>query len=165
MAKIGIYVPDDRMTDIERWRNRLNFSRLFMDAFDRALVAESSIESVKGKEMKELVARLKKQSEGDTEQAWKRGAKEGRDWAVKYAYFSHLRNIAEERITFDAEEDVVRFLRHHYEQCGYVKTPDDAYDDYLSERFFDNEASKTGFNRGFVEAVKKVWEGIEPAFN
>lgn len=164
MAKIGVYVPDERMADIERWRKRLNFSRLFMDAFDRAIAAESSLANIKGKEMKELVARLKKQAEGDTEQAWKRGAKEGREWAVKHAYFSHLRNIAEENLTFDADQDVVGFLRHHYEHCGYVKTPDDEYDEIYNDRFFDIETHRLGFNRGFVDAVKKVWEDIEPAF-
>lgn len=165
MAKIGIYVPDERMADIDRWRERLNFSRLFMDAFDRAILTDSVLTNVKGKEMKELVARLKKQADGDIERAWKRGAVEGRGWAVKHAYFSHLRNIAEEKLTFDTDQDVLRFLWHHYEHCGYVKTPEDEYDDYLTDRHEDRETQKLGFNRGFVDAVKKIWEEIQPAFN
>jgi hypothetical protein len=69
-----------------------------------------------------------------------------------------------EKLTFDAEQDAVRFLWHHYEHCGYVKTPEDEYDDYLTDRHEDRETQKMGFNRGFVDAVKKIWEEIQPAF-
>lgn len=36
MPKIGIYIPDDGMDQIEAWRDRINFSQLFMEAFDQA---------------------------------------------------------------------------------------------------------------------------------
>lgn len=165
MAKIGIYVPDDRMEDIERWRERLNFSQIFMEAFDRATVAAAVLPKVKGKEMKGVIERLKKQAERDTERAWKRGAKDGREWAVKFAYYSHFRSIAEGRLTFDKpDSDVMDFLHHHYEHCGYVKTPDDEYGEYEADKYGDSETSRRGFNQGFVDAVKQVWEDIRVAF-
>lgn len=165
MAKIGVYIPDDRMPDIERWRDRLNFSQLFIEAFDRATIAAATLTSVKGKEMKGVIERLKKQVDGDSERAWKNGAKEGRNWAIKHAYFSHLRNIAEGRLTFDnPDSDVMDFLYHHYENWGYVRTPDDEYGEYETDKYGDLETVRRGFNRGFVDAVKQVWDDVKGAF-
>ncbi len=43
MAKIGIYVPDAKMSKLDKWRNELNFSRIFMAAFEREVkVREAS---------------------------------------------------------------------------------------------------------------------------
>lgn len=37
MPKLAIYVPKNRMKDIERWRRRINFSQVFMDALAREI--------------------------------------------------------------------------------------------------------------------------------
>lgn len=37
MAKIGIYIPDDKMPEINRWRRELNLSEIFREAFDAAV--------------------------------------------------------------------------------------------------------------------------------
>ena len=47
MVKIGIYIPDERMKDIDRWRKKLNFSRIFMEAFDRAIIAETTLGKIR----------------------------------------------------------------------------------------------------------------------
>ena len=165
MAKIGVYVPDDRMKDIERWREKMNFSQLFMEAFDRAVLAQADIHKVKGKEMKAVVQRLKRDAEGTHERGWKAGVKEGREWATKHAHLSHLRNIAERRLTFDKPDSGLQnFLRWHYQPEGYYRTPEDEQAEMERDMFDDSEAYNTGFNRGFVDAVQHVWEDIKDAF-
>jgi len=166
MAKIGIYVPDERMKDIERWRKTLNFSRIFMEAFDRAIVSESVLTKIKGKDMKALVQRLKKETSGTIENAWKVGAKEGRQWALKYARFGHLRQICEDELQFDTpDSNAMNFLYCYYENVGYVRTPDDEHDDLEYERYGDAETYWRGFNQGFVESVKQIWEEIKESIS
>jgi len=47
MPKIGVYIPKDRMQDIEKWRKKLNFSAIFMEAFD-AKIADYAITTKNG---------------------------------------------------------------------------------------------------------------------
>ena len=165
MAKIGVYVPDDRMKDIERWREKMNFSQLFIEAFDRAVTAQADISKVKGKEMKAVVERLKRQADKTFEGGWKEGVSEGRKWAMKHAHVSHLRQIGEGELTFDkADSDVMDFLRWHYEGKGYRQTPEDEQAEMELDRFNDSETYRRGFNRGFAEAAKHVWGEIKDAF-
>lgn len=161
MAKIGVYIPDDRMSDIERWRDRLNFSRVFMEAFDRVIIAETTLGKIKGKDMKELIERLKKETGATIEHAWKQGATIGRQWALKCARLNHLRQIGEGELDFDSpREDAMNFLYCYY-PADYCRTPDDEHEKMEYERYGDIEAYNRGFNQGFVEAAGEVWEEIK----
>jgi len=42
MGKLGIYIPDKRMAEVNKWRDKFTFSRLFMDAFDAAVQREAT---------------------------------------------------------------------------------------------------------------------------
>jgi hypothetical protein len=163
MAKIGVYVPDERMKDIERWRDKINFSRVFMEAFDRAIVAETTLTSVKGKDMKALIARLKKETNGTFEHAWKLGAKEGREWALNHANYGHLRQIGEGEMSFDKPDSNVMGLLYGRYEAHYFRTEEDQQAEMELERFGDAETYRRGFNRGFVDAVKQVWDEIKTA--
>jgi hypothetical protein len=164
--KLSIYVPDERADDIERWREKMNFSRVFIEAFDRAVVSEAVISNVKGKEMKTVVERLKKEADGTFEYAWKEGAKLGREWALRHAHLSDLRNIAEGVLTFNDRKDDVRLLLWgDYQYCGYCRTPEDDHgDSQMAQYGTDMETHRRGYNQGFVDAVKQVWEDIKEAF-
>jgi hypothetical protein len=163
MAKIGIYVPDERMKDIERWRENINFSRIFMEAFDRAIVAESNLINIKGKEMKALIERLKKETNGTLEHAWKLGAKEGRQWALKHANYGHLRQIGEGEMKFDKPDSYAMRLLYCCYESEYMRTPEDEQAEMELERFGDAETYRRGFNQGFVDSVKQIWEEIKTA--
>lgn len=161
MAKIGVYIPDERMKDIERWRERLNFSRVFMEAFDRAIIAETTLGKIKGKDMKALIERLKKETGATIEHAWKQGATIGRQWALKHSRYGHLRQIGKGELNFDSpESNAMNFLYCYYEGY-YCRTPEDEYEEHDLERYGDTETYRRGFNQGFVEAVRQVWEEIK----
>lgn len=165
MAKIGVYVPNDRMKDIEQWRKALNFSQLFMEAFDRAVAAQADLTKVKDREMKSLVERLKRDADKTFELGWKAGAKLGRSWALNDARLSHLRNIAEGKEDFNGDSsDARNFLYFHYESKGYSRSPDEEHADFERDMYDDSQVYREGFNRGFIEAVKHVWEDIKDAF-
>lgn len=163
MAKIGVYVPDERMKHIERWRDKINFSRMFMEAFDRAIVSESAITSIKGKEMKALIERLKKETDGTLEHTWKLGAKEARNWAVNHARYSHLRQIGEGELAFNKPESNVMSFLYTYYPAHYFRTPEDEQGDLEMELYSDAETSRRGFNQGFVDVVKQIWEEVKSA--
>lgn len=163
MAKIGVYIPDDRMKDINRWRDKMNFSQLFLEAFDRAVATNAAISKVKEKEMKEVIERLKREAGAAFEAGWKQGASQGREWAIKHAHFSDLRKIGEGELKFDGPEDEAnRFLRIAYEFAGYIKTPQDEWEE--RDLSSDHATHNRGFNQGFTEAAKQVWENIKHAF-
>lgn len=167
--KLSIYVPDDRAEDIERWRERLNFSQMFVEAFDRAVAAEAAISKVKDKEMKSVVERLKREADGAFELAWKEGAKEGRNWAIKYARLPDLRNLAESGQSYlnSVElEEVRQFLWNAYRDNGYDGSfeEDKVEDRFLEQDGTDPVTYHRGFNQGFIEAVKHVWDEVKAAF-
>ena len=164
MPKVGVYVPDERMKDIERWRDKMNFSQLFMEAFDRAVAAQSQLSKVKGKEMKGVVERLKREAEGTFERGWKAGLSCGSEWARKHARISHLREIAEGELTFGPRpSDVMSFLRYYYE-WHYMETPEDELEEEQLDRSQDSDTYRQGFNRGFTDGAKHLWDEIKDAF-
>jgi hypothetical protein len=151
------------MKDIERWRNRINFSRVFMEAFDRAIISESALTNIKAKDMKTLIERLKKETNGTIEHAWKLGAKVGREWAIKHANYGHLRQIGEGEMKFDKPDSNAMGLLYCCYESDYCRTPEDEQAEIELERFGDLETYRRGFNQGFVDAVKQIWEDIKSA--
>jgi hypothetical protein len=165
MARIAVYVPDERMPDVEKWREKMNFSQLFIEAFDRAIQSQKS--KLKDSEMKATVQRLKRASGQTFESGWKEGVKIGTEWATKRCHLSHLQSIGEGKLAFDKDgDDVLKFLRWYYEHEGYCKTPDDEQEEIEYERFGgDAQMFARGRNAGFVEAAKNVWEEIRAEFH
>jgi len=45
MAKIGIYIPDAKMPEVQQWAKVLNFSVIFRDAFDEVVKRTCSSEA------------------------------------------------------------------------------------------------------------------------
>lgn len=164
MARITVYIPDERMPDIEKWREKTNFSQIFIEAFDRAI--QSQKPKLKESEMKATVQRLKRASGQTFESGWKEGVKLGTAWAIKHSHLSHLQRIGEGILAFEKDgDDVVRFLNFYYEHEGYCRTPDDEREDMEYERWGgDAETYARGRNAGFVEAAKNVWEDIRSEF-
>ena len=164
MARIAVYIPDERMPDIEKWREKMNFSQLFIEAFDRAIQSQKS--RLKDSDMKATVHRLKRASGQSFESGWKEGVTLGTTWALKHSHLSHLQSIGEGKLAFDKDgDDVMNFLRWYYEHEGYCKTPEDEQADIEYERCGgDAETYARGRNAGFVEAAKNVWEDIRAEF-
>jgi predicted nucleic acid-binding protein len=167
LLKLSIYVPDERADDIERWRESLNFSKLFVEAFDRAVAREVVAGKLSEKDTKMVIERLRKEAGGTFEYAWKEGAKLGRVWAIRHAHLSDLRNVAEGVFTYAGRTADVRLLLWgDYVHCGYAKTPEDEYEDVrMAQEGTDVELYRRGHNQGFVEAVKEIWEEIKGEFD
>lgn len=161
MARLSIYVPDDRMPDIEKWREELSFSQIFLEAFDRAAAVNAKTKLRKN-EMKAVVERLKRHTGAWFEVGHSHGVSHGTHWAKEDACLTDLRAIGEGRRSFDSRS-VGDFLETDYpfeHQPGWDR-------DFFSECFSgqgDMDAMVDGFDAGFVDGVKAVWEQIKEAF-
>ncbi|MBW3597692.1 MAG: hypothetical protein KY475_10490 [Planctomycetes bacterium] len=162
MAKIGIYIPDDMVDEIEKWRAKMNFSRIFVEAFERAVLESADEDRVTKKELRVAVQRMKKAMGRDAEQGRKDGVELGRHWALELAPRDKLRAVASGR---SQPDDLERFVGADYDRAP----PGDMA--YLNDRFphhghnvQDWEAYNSGRNEGFVEGATQVWNRLAPAF-
>lgn len=93
VKKIGIYLPENRLQDVQKYREKMNFSALFWSAFDEE---KHRIDSMpKDKAMSKIVERLKEsKAKSGTEQA-KAGRADGIEWATDFAEYSELMRLKE----------------------------------------------------------------------
>lgn len=170
VSKIGIYVPNHRLKDVEKWRDSMNFSELFWSAFDREVVLQSKTSKVKGKDMKMVIDRLKRETSEDFDGGREVGIDYGIEWAEETGGLSDIRGIAECVITFDTEP-IDKFLTRKYAEFGHDPGWFDACLDSRNDFFVtfeylpsDLDGFKKGFEAGFIKGVQSVWEKISVAF-
>jgi hypothetical protein len=155
MAKLGIYVPDGKMAEIEEWRKEINFSQLFIEAFDREMRVQSIIKTVLEKsDMKATIVRLQQCRTHDYAAGCELGAEDGTTWATGEAPLADLRQICTGEVK-DGNE-LFQLLDNA-----------DAWD---AERFrehtagHDEKAFLAGYYSGFVKGAKAVWTKVSRAF-
>ena len=96
VPKLGIYVPDNRLRDVEKWRETLNFSEVFWRAFD-AEVDRRVQEKKITREINQVVERmreLKREQSRALSWRFREGHKAGRDWARAIAKPDQLNRLA-----------------------------------------------------------------------
>jgi len=145
MAKIGIYIPDNKVEEIEEWKSRLNLSEVFRAAFDRSVAKQKALE-FKGDEMEKLIVRLK-QNRNESHQAGKEGSFEmGVEWAKEIATLANFRRLCETDEEIEPE-DLIAITEVDVEQ-------------WIGEND-DRPAYLAGWRDGFLDGVRSVWAKVK----
>lgn len=151
MAKLGVYIPDAKMPEVEEWREKVNFSQLFMEAFERAVLLEKTLEKLERKEMQDVIKRLKAEQEEDFRTGETKGREDGQQWAKNDAALADLRRICE------ADEDTPESME------DMLITGDWCDNDYFDtqSKGCDRDCFMRGYFRGFVEGATSIWEQVK----
>lgn len=106
MARLNITVPDELYERIEKWRERLNLSRICQDAIAREL---DKLELVPGevREMQEALSRLGEQKAKVERSCFRKGVYDGLEWA-READYPVLKRWGEQLQSDPAWEEVLR---------------------------------------------------------
>ncbi len=155
MPKIGLYIPPDRMEDIERFRKRVSFSQLFLAAFDAEIVRQAAVSDVGDEELAGCVGRLRLEVDRSFEAGRTRGRQVGFQWAKDDCKLGHLREVVE--WTRPSPDEVLRLLTEDYG----MKTNELVPDLQQSSLGLDEQFAMEGFAMGFVEGAKQLWGHIK----
>jgi len=101
VKKIGIYLPEERVTDVEKYRDRMNFSAMFWLAFDQEKHRLDCLP--KGKKMSTIIERLRQSKQEHESTQIKEGRVAGTSWASDVAEFHELLALREFSETADRE--------------------------------------------------------------
>lgn len=153
VPKIGIYLPAHRVADVEKWRDRINFSELFWTAFDKEISLMSSVNELKGQEFSNVVTRLQQQASVDHENGRKLGMEYGEQWAKDDAGRDEMRRIATDDPAFGDVGETVEYLEG-IEWFDWRETLQQHEPD-------DSDAFCQGFEKGFQEGARIVWDAIK----
>lgn len=80
MARLNITIPDELSERVERWRDRLNLSRVCQDAISRELDRLEHIPA-EVKSMHEALARLGREKAKVEQSSFRKGVHDGLEWA------------------------------------------------------------------------------------
>lgn len=166
MARISIYVPDDRKPEIDAAKKRLNLSQIFIEAFDREIKRANATPTMEDGEMNEMIARLRKQGTHDRERGWKDGAKDALRLAKKKLRVGDFEAIAEGTIVFSRKRRSNTWLNETF----FDASPDDRYAaDQADYQWLSHLAKDCGvdipvyldgYDEGFTEQITTIWDQI-----
>jgi len=170
----GVYVPPELEKRFEKHADKINFSRVACAALEREIELIESLENIKNKGQKDMIERLRKSKQEDTEAMTDLGKKEGADWATNHADYRDLLKISEFRDKIQTEPSLGSIS--YYCQCdlGHL-TPSEAICEDIfpdqgidAEDFFENiicvnESTRNDpyFLEGFIDGVVEVWETVK----
>jgi hypothetical protein len=80
MARLNITIPDELSERVERWRDRLNLSRVCQEAISRELDRLEQIPS-EVKSMHKALARLGREKAKVEQSSFRKGVHDGLEWA------------------------------------------------------------------------------------
>lgn len=106
MARLNITVPDELYDRIEKWRDRLNLSRICQDAIGREL---DKIEVIPDevRKMNEALSRLGQQKAKADRSCFRKGVYDGLEWA-RQAEYASLKRWGEQDATIESIEEALR---------------------------------------------------------
>lgn len=140
----------DKLTNGRELARRLNLSRIFIEAFDRAVCTEMCLEDWEDHEMAEVVDRLRLSRPDDIEAGVEAGIREGQKWAKGRAKLGQLKTVASGRM---------KGLQELFEFLNASDAWDhDTYREALDDR--DEAAFGKGFATGFVRGAAHVWAQV-----
>lgn len=106
LARLNITVPDELYERIERWRERLNLSRICQDAIAREIdKLELVPEDVR--RMQQALSRLGEQKAKVERACFRKGVYDGLEWA-READYPLLKRWGEQPAAMEAIEEVLR---------------------------------------------------------
>jgi hypothetical protein len=93
VARLNLTIPDDLYERLERWRERVNVSKVCARALEKELaMLEASPSGTIDPKVQRLLQRLL----GRRQQWYQRGREDGETWALEVATAGELREVAEE---------------------------------------------------------------------
>lgn len=164
VERINISVPDDLHSELDKWREQVNVSRICQEALRKELhhlqLQEAPVEL--GAERIEMLRAEKAESEA----FWRGlGAEHGREWATTQAHYVDLKYFGTFRegrppserhgpVEFELPEEVTGHPGLHYRH----RLQDDPTVDLWAERVgLDEEAYK----KGWLDGVEAVWKQVK----
>lgn len=149
MARMNIDIPDDVKERIDAIGDRVDWSDVAREAFERQIVASSFPEEPS---MEDVIARLrasKKEWEADHKAE---GQADGRDWAMKNAEYPDLKVLAE--FEYEDEEDLYQQIDDH------LRNKTTGWDDRSFWESCENNPPSDDYVVGFLEGVTEVWNKV-----
>lgn len=159
--RLVLYVPDNRQAQVDEWRDRLNYSRLFFEAFDRAVALQKEIDRMSKDGIDPVVERLKRESDEAVSDAKQEGVEAGTMWAREYASKRHLRAIGSnnpELLIGNCFNDLYRFLEEEYESCT------DRDEGLVPDVSLWDEEEMEAWFEGFRDGAEEVWDSVSEHF-
>ncbi len=105
MPRLNISVPQELYERIEKWRDRLNLSRVCQEAIARELAKLENL-PVELRQIERVLARLGREKAAVERRWFRRGVHEGLDWA-KGADYAALKRWGSEAITPEVIQEAV----------------------------------------------------------
>lgn len=140
MARLNITVPDDLYKRAEKWRDRINLSRVCQEAIRREL---DKLEQVPEqlREMREALSRLEREKAKIERSCFRKGVYDGLEWA-RGADYASLKRWGEQPATAEALEEVLhgpaaRSAAVHHDDPGWEPRP---------------------YAEGWIAGVNQFWE-------
>lgn len=156
--RLVLYVPDNRQAQVDEWRDELNYSKLFFEAFDRAVAIKQEIRSMNPTVLQGVVERLKEQASEAKAFAYDIGVKIGAIWAQDSATKHHLRAVAGEHPELAIGTDyagLYSFLEQLYED---VVDPDSKIFPRNIQLWDENELE--ALRNGFIDGATEIWDAV-----
>lgn len=152
VPKLGIYIPESRVNEVETYRDQMNFSAIFWSAFDSEKHRLDCIP--KGKEMNKVVERLRKSKKADEECQRSEGQTCGADWAANRAEHGELLKLRELLLWSQREYDL------EVTSLG-VQDIFPEFDFWETALRDDGVGVTDAFAEGFVESAVEVLDQAE----
>jgi hypothetical protein len=106
MARLNITVPDDLYERVEKWRDRLNLSRICQDAISRE-VDKLELVPEDVRRMQEALSRLGREKATVERSCFRKGVYDGLEWA-RQAEYALLKRWGEQAAGSDAQDEALR---------------------------------------------------------
>jgi hypothetical protein len=160
VKRTTISIPDELYEKMEKWSSSINFSKEFREHISRVIKNKEELQKkVKGgKEMAEIIERLRREKMENIVDYKKEGYEWGVEWAKK-AHYLELRSVVDWEST-DLEdlpyneniEDLKSELKEYF--TNYIHEDD----------FLDSEDWHYGRDNEHIEKFIKGWKGGVEAF-
>lgn len=148
MARMSIYLPDDLHRRLSRLQDRVNWSQVAQQSFERILRLNPDWSN---DQMNAVVERLRASKIKEVDEVVASGVAAGRDWAEKTASYRELKTVAE-KVDLPSDPDDVphdaipRALGHMHWEFFKPYTDESPVDPY--------------FQIGFLKGATAVWNEV-----
>lgn len=148
--KITISIQEDLHSEMEKWRESFNFSRVFQEAIrEKIQQKESFQERLRGDfDIEKTIVRLREEKLGDEKYYYEAGMSEGLEWA-KVASYKDLQSVRRWSpkdgfpIPIDDGEDISTDYENYFSEVGGL------------------ENLITSFWTGWADGVREFWNQVE----
>src|SRR5262245_22160607 len=95
LARLNLTIPDALYERLDRFRDRVNLSRVWANALEKELVMLEGQATMENPRLQRMVQRLQR-LQSNKERWYQRGREDGENWAVELATPDELRYLDEE---------------------------------------------------------------------